>query len=324
MPPERGAVSTVPVVSVVMPAYNQSGFLRQAIASALAQTFTDLEVLVVDDGSTDDTRAVCESFGDPRLRYRYQENDGTWGLGARNRAMMEARGEWIALLDQDDVWAPDKLARQLEAAARDPTIGLVFCLARFIDGEGRCTGEQRLDVPEGDAYPKLLLQNWYYASTGMFRRGLLAIGGFPAHGAGAGDYQLWLALARHTRVAVVREFLCDYRFHTENYSMSLLERPGGALHWAMNQWRLTSTHQPLVSADRPDHRSALQMAQRRNSRRFFEVALDATRRKDRSTRREALRMARIAAPEYSRRPTILARRVWWMLKARFDAWTRRT
>lgn len=314
----------LPRVSVVMPAYNQAGYLRQAIASALGQTVTDIEVLVVDDGSTDDTRAVCESFGDPRVRYRYQENDGTSGLGARNIAMMEARGEWIALLDQDDVWLPHKLERQLETAARDPAAGLVFCLAHFIDDEGRRTADQRLDVPEGDVYPKLLVQNWYYASTGMFRRRLLAIAGLPSHGAGSGDYQLWLALARHTRVAVVREFLCDYRFHPENYSMSLLARPEGMLRWAMNQWRLISMHQVLLSPDRTDHQSALQLAKRRNSRRFFRVAVDATRRKDRAMQREALRMACIAAPDYSRRPGIVLRRAWQMLKARLEAWTRAT
>ena len=305
-----------------MPAHNQSGYLRQAIASALAQTFTDLEVLVVDDGSTDDTRAVCTSFGDPRLHYRYQANDGTSGLGARNHAMMEARGEWIALLDQDDVWAADKLARQLDAAAGDPAIGLVFCLARLIDAEGRCTSEQRRDVPEGDVYAQLLVRNWYYASTGMFRRRLLAIAGFPAHGAGPGDYQLWLGLARHTRVAVVREFLCDYRLHAENYSTTLLRRPAGALQWTMNQWRLISTHEPRVQGDRPDHQRALRQAQRRNSRRFFREALAAARRRDRATRREAQRMARIAAPEYSRRPAVLIRRGWWMFKARIEAWIR--
>jgi len=317
-------MNAAPLVSVVMPAYNQAEYLRLAIASALGQTVTDLEVVVIDDGSTDHTRAVCESFGDPRLRYRYQENDGTWGLGARNLAMMEARGEWIALLDQDDIWMPDKLARQLDAAARDPAVGLVFCLARFIDDGGRHTSDQRLDVPEGDVYPKLLVQNWYYASTGMFRRRLLPIAGLPAHGAGSGDYQLWLALSRHTRVAVVREFLCDYRFHAENYSMSLLERPEGMLRWAMNQWRLISMNQPLLSPDRPDHQDALQVAKRRNSRRFFKVAVDAARRRDRAMQREALRMARIAAPDYSRRPGIVLRRAWQMLKARFEAGTRGT
>jgi hypothetical protein len=313
----RSDVSIEPAVSVVIPAYNQSSYLRRAISSALDQSWADLELVVVDDGSTDDTRAVCDSFAaDRRLRYVYQDNDGTSGLGARNRAMLEARGEWIALLDQDDVWAPTKLSRQLDAAAAEPGAGLVFCLARFIDHDGTCTGEQRRDVPEGDVYPKLLVRNWYYASTGMFRRRLLRVAGLPTRGAGSGDRVLWLAIARHTRALVVREHLCDYRFHAQNYSMSLLERPDGAFRHEMLRWRAIATHVPLVSMDRPDHRAALALAQRRNSRRFFEVALAAARRGDPATRREAERMARVAAPELSGRPWVRLRRWWRMLGAR--------
>ena len=95
-------------VSVVVPAFNQAAYLAQALSSALNQTFNDLEVIVVDDGSTDETRQVCESFGDPRLRYIYQSNDRTMGIGARNLAILKSRGEWIAVLDQDDCWAPDR------------------------------------------------------------------------------------------------------------------------------------------------------------------------------------------------------------------------
>ena len=87
-----------PQVSVVVPAFNQSGYLAEALASALAQSMPDLEVIVVDDGSTDQTREVCASFKDARLHYVYQPNDGTMGIGARNHAMLLARGDWIAPL----------------------------------------------------------------------------------------------------------------------------------------------------------------------------------------------------------------------------------
>ncbi|MGH8516002.1 MAG: glycosyltransferase family 2 protein [Panacagrimonas sp.] len=312
-------MSHVPIVSVVIPAYNQAPLLRLAVESALHQTLSDLEVIIVDDGSTDDTRAVCESLRDPRVRYLHQVNDGTHGLGARNWAMLESRAEWIALLDQDDVWSPTKLERQLDHAARHPNAGLVFCLARFIDENGQCTGQQRSDVPEGDAYPKLLGRNWYYASTGVFRRRLLALAGLPAHGAGSGDRQLWLALTRHTQVAVVREFLCDYRFHSANYSMSVLARPDASLRVAMSRWHLTAAQQSLVPMDRPEYQRALGRAQRKNSKRFFDVALAAAGRRDQDTLRQSLQMARVAAPEYSRRPAVILKRAWRLLRARLSA-----
>jgi glycosyltransferase involved in cell wall biosynthesis len=313
----------VPTVSVVIPAYNQASLLRLAVDSALRQTMSDLEVVIVDDGSTDDTRAVCESYDDPRLRYLYQSNDGTHGLGARNWAMLEARGEWIALLDQDDIWLPTKLERQLDCAARNPGAGLVFCLARFIDEEGRCTGEQEADVPEGDVYPKLFARNWYYASTGLFRRRLLALAGLPAHGAGAGDRQLWVSLTRHTRAAVVREILCDYRLHSAGYSMSLLAQTDGGLRAAMNHWRLTAAHQSLVPTERPEYLLALRRAQRKNSKRFFDVAMAAATRRDGTTVQEALRMARVADPQYSREPVVVLSRAWRLVASRLRGWGRR-
>src|SRR5215471_18162147 len=102
------------LISVAIPAYNGAEHLRDAIDSVLAQTYRPLEIIVVDDGSTDDTRAVCESYGDC-LKYYYQENDATMGAGARARAIAQAKGEWVALLDQDDRWLPRKIARQVRA-----------------------------------------------------------------------------------------------------------------------------------------------------------------------------------------------------------------
>lgn len=296
-------------MSVVIPAYNQSAYLRLAIASALGQTWTDLEVVVVDDGSTDDTRAVCESFaGDARLRYLHQDNDGTFGLGARNRAMLESRGEWIALLDQDDVWAPQKLQRQFECLAQDPGADCSFCLVRVVDAEGRCTREQRSDVPERDVYPHLLKRNRFHASTGLFRRSLLSRAGLPAVGSGYGDWQLWLSLTRLTRAAVVREHLCDYRVQPQSYLGTQGVQPDATMRFALQEWRVIQAHRPLIPVDRPECARALRESLGRIDLRFLEAARAAAARRDLASTVAALRMAKAVRPCHFWRPDVLVSR----------------
>src|SRR5712672_3063531 len=114
----------MPKVSIIIPAYNQARFLGVAIESALRQTFSDLEVIVIDDGSTDQTRQVAAGFGD-RIRYIHQDNTGL--PGARNRGIRESSGEYLCFLDSDDFYHPDKLQRQVELLDADPEIGFVYC-----------------------------------------------------------------------------------------------------------------------------------------------------------------------------------------------------
>src|SRR5262245_44059625 len=111
-----------PLVSVVIPTYNSCRFLIETVESALAQSYPHVEVVVVDDGSTDDTAAVLAPY-QSRLRYVYQQNQGP--SAARNRGIAEARGELLAFLDADDIWLPDKVARQVDALGRAPRAGLV-------------------------------------------------------------------------------------------------------------------------------------------------------------------------------------------------------
>src|SRR5438874_1624069 len=111
-----------PLVSVVIPTYNSAHYIGEAVQSVLAQTYTNFEVIVVDDGSTDDTRERLESVAG-RIRYLYQPNGGV--SKARNRGIQEARGELIAFLDGDDEWLPEKLAKQLAYMRANPSSPLV-------------------------------------------------------------------------------------------------------------------------------------------------------------------------------------------------------
>lgn len=254
-------------VSVVVPAFNQSGYLKEALVSALGQTHADLEVIVVDDGSTDDTRAVCESFADARLQYLYQPNDGTMGCGARNRGMLLARGEWIALLDQDDRWAPDKIEKQLRRAAAAPEAGAVFCRVRTIDAAGAPSGEQGGPLPEGEVFHALLGKNRFHAVTGMFRRSLLPTIGLPHAQVGLADHALWLAVARRAPVVCVDEPLADYRVHAQGYQEA--QRRNAMMRFADDGWQLNAFQAGLLHRGCAACRAGQRRARRGNAKSYL-------------------------------------------------------
>lgn len=228
-------------VSVVIPAYNAAAFLRQTIESVLAQTRPALEVLVVDDGSTDDTAQIAQSFGSP-VRCLRQENQGL--SRARNAGILAARGDWIALLDADDLWLPHKLARQMECLrqhaqhrrtssgkaqrkAQRPAIAC-FTLTEYVDTAGhvlRCS-----EVPHfPDLVEALLLYSCIIGppSAALLRRETLQeIGLFDPRFSQCADWDLWLRLAEAGPVVYVAEPLVRYRLHGANMSrdIALLER----------------------------------------------------------------------------------------------------
>lgn len=124
----------MPKVSVIMPAYNVARFIEGAIDSVLAQSFTDFELLIVNDGSTDDTLARCQRYADARIRIVNQENRGL--AGARNSGIREARGAFLAFLDADDLWRPDKLERHVRHLERHTGIGVSYSVSQFMAEDG--------------------------------------------------------------------------------------------------------------------------------------------------------------------------------------------
>jgi glycosyltransferase involved in cell wall biosynthesis len=121
----------MPRVSVVIPTYNRAACIKDAIESVLAQTFHDYEIIIVDDGSRDDTRQTIEGYGS-RVQYIYQNNAGV--SAARNKGISEARGEWVAFLDSDDEWLPMKLSRQMECLAKFPDVIALVCDVEIVMG----------------------------------------------------------------------------------------------------------------------------------------------------------------------------------------------
>jgi glycosyltransferase involved in cell wall biosynthesis len=205
------------VVSVVIPVYNGARYLATAIDSALAQTYTPLEVVVVNDGSTDSSHEVIASYGG-RVRSVSQPNQGV--AAARNAGIALADGEFIAFLDQDDCWLPGKVAAQVKCFELDPRLGLVHTgIRQFSDPPGsvgpiyRTEGSARL---VGDCYDRLLLGNGVFNSSVMVRKAVLEeTGPFDPSipGNTVQDYDLWLRIARRYPFAYIPEELTALRLH---------------------------------------------------------------------------------------------------------------
>jgi glycosyltransferase involved in cell wall biosynthesis len=205
-----------PLVSVIMPAYNAARFIGAAIESVLAQTYRNLELIVVDDGSTDATATVVTEFGN-RVRYIYQDNARQ--AAARNVGLRYARGELLAFLDADDLWLPEKLERQVARLALKPGLGLVLCTARVIDAEGREVGQLRSDLASGSCESVLLgeFRAGSIASAGLIpRRVIEAVGGFDISLPPCEDTDLLWRIASKYPIDRVEEALVLYRLHPGN------------------------------------------------------------------------------------------------------------
>ncbi len=212
-------------VSVVIPTYNQEKFLAEAIASVRAQAWPDLEVIVVDDGSTDGTADLLLRLeAEGGLRWFRQENAGA--AAARNRGIREARKEWVAFLDADDFWLPGKLAAQFEALRQSPAAGLCYTdvLIRFEDGEERelaCRPSARPLLWE------LLTSNFFATPTALVRRDCFGrVGLFDAELRTGEDWDMWLRLAAHFDSIRVARPLALVRVapHLLKHSVPTLER----------------------------------------------------------------------------------------------------
>lgn len=207
------------LVSVIIPAYNAESFIADSVRSALDQTFHDLEVIVVDDGSTDRTIARLAEFGD-RIRVHQQPNAGV--ARARNTGVALATGSWIAFLDADDQWLPAKIERQL--AHGDAS--MVFTDRYNFGARGEFPELQSDCTPMcgGDIFLPLLLEGNFITSTSVIiRRALFEqLGGFYTGLNGTEDWDLWLRVAENHRIDFCPEPLVRYRFHPGGISRNFV------------------------------------------------------------------------------------------------------
>ncbi len=203
--------TAVPRVSVLMTIYNAEPYLRAAIDSIITQTFPDWELIAVENGSTDGSLSILKEYSDPRVRaFPLEKNIGR--TPALRFAFDQARGEYIAVLDADDISSPERLVQQVQFLDKHADVALVGSWAQYIDERGKIFDEFKPPVDQEQLQDCLGWTNPIVHSSAMYRRQLAQqAGGYPADIVWAQDFGLMLALAPHCKVAVIDEFLCQLR-----------------------------------------------------------------------------------------------------------------
>jgi len=219
-----------PKVSVIIPTYNREKMVKNAIRSVLNQTFSDFEIVIIDDASTDNTESVIKSIHDNRIRYiRHEKNKG--GSAARNTGIIEARGEYIALLDSDDVWLKEKLEKQIDVMEKSELRpGVVYSGVNYIDSHGRLKGPV-IPFFKGNIYSYLLEENIVLGggSTALIRKDCFdEVGLFDENLPSRQDLDLWIRISRKFNFDYVKVPLVNIRIHkdriTEDLEMKINSR----------------------------------------------------------------------------------------------------
>lgn len=226
----------MPSVSVIIPTYNRCDFVREAMASVLAQTFQDFELIVVDDGSTDGTADIVREF--PRTHYLLQENRGV--SAARNAGVAVSRGELIAFLDSDDLWQPQKLATQVAFFAARPDAHICQTEEVWLRNGVRVNPRNKHRKPSGDIFAASLQLCLVSPSAVMMRRELFDhVGGFDEELLACEDYDLWLRISASEPVHLIAEALVIKRGgHADQLSHRF---------WGMDRFRVAALRKLLAT-----------------------------------------------------------------------------
>jgi len=216
----------MPTVSIIMPAYNSELFIGEAIRSVLQQTYKDYELLIVDDGSTDSTRSIVEGYCDKhpeRIKYFFTGNEGA--SAARNHAITKAAGRFIAFLDSDDIWIPNKLEIQIECFNENKNIDLLYTNALYIDSSGKDLGDrlyarkEEMQYKPDEMFDHLLLRNFIPMSSIIIRCEVVNKAGlFDGSFRNTEDIDWLLRVVRRHSACGINSSLIKYRLHATNSS----------------------------------------------------------------------------------------------------------
>ncbi len=224
--------------SVIIPVYNSENYVAQTLQSVLSQTYSDFEIIIVDDGSTDKSIDICQQFQDARIKIIHQQNRGL--AGARNTGIRHAQGEYLAFIDSDDLWLPEKLAKHMQHFKRSPEVGVSFSRSSFLDDQGKPLGIYQM--------PKLteIMPEYLFCrnpisngSSVVIRRAVLEAIKFSANLYGevedfyfddsfrqSEDIECWLRIALQTtwKIAGIPEALTLYRVNMGGLSANILKQ----------------------------------------------------------------------------------------------------
>ena len=219
----------LPLVSVIIPAYNAEAFIEITLKSVVSQTYKNIEVLVVDDGSLDRTVEIVKSIAmeDKRITLLQQSNAGV--AAARNSAIAHSKGEYIAPIDADDIWYPENLEKQVQCMlSSEQSVGLTYAWSAHIDEEGLLTGRFDYSQQQGKVYIPLIMTNFVgNASACLIRRSCLQeVKGYNCrlraeNAQGCEDWDIYLRIAENYQFQVVPDFLIGYRQRISSMSSNL-------------------------------------------------------------------------------------------------------
>ena len=210
----------LPLVSVVIPTFNRASYIAQALDSVLHQTYSPLEIIVIDDGSKDNTKEMIKPYLN-RIQYIYQENKGN--AAARNTGIRRAKGKYIAFLDSDDCWLENKIEKQVAFLEGHSDCAFVYCGTHLIDEKGEIVGQRLLQEGEEPTFFNLLAKNRIISlSLVVVRKSSLdQVGELDEALRQSPDYDLYLRLSKKYSYSCINEPLCLYRLHPHNISGNL-------------------------------------------------------------------------------------------------------
>lgn len=209
-----------PLISVILPVYNASRFLAEAIESILSQTFTDFELIIINDGSTDDSQTIIDQFTDKRIRVFQKPNTGL--IHTLNLGVSYSRANWIARMDADDISSPIRFEEQIKYIKDE--VAVIGSQAFFIDENGKVYGNTKLPVTHNEILSKLINQvsNIIHPSVIINKKMLEKVGGYDSKMQVAEDYDLWLRISNIGTIINVNENLLSLRKHGNNISSNNL------------------------------------------------------------------------------------------------------
>lgn len=219
----------MPLISVIIPVYNGEKTIQETINSVLSQTFSDFELIVINDGSQDKTLEVVSSILDSRIKIFSYSNAGV--AASRNRGFLHSCGQFIAFLDADDLWTPDKLEAQLKALQENSEAGVAYSWSNFISESNQLLQAGRRLTWDGDVYSKILVINFLeHGSNPLIRREALeAVGAFEESLPPADDWDMWIRLAAKYPFVVVTVPQILYRVSTNSQSSNVAKLEAACL-----------------------------------------------------------------------------------------------